>query len=248
MNTRRILIPVIIIAMLLASCNAIPIVGDRLITPSDVIITETRPVSGFDAIDFSTIGKIILSQGSTESFTISGSDNLVPLVKTSVSGGTLTIRTDEGIGVTKFNEDYLTLTITVKDLTSLDVSGLSDIQMASLSTPNLSVEMSGAGKIQLDQLSTDTLNIDVSGLGDVQIAGEAATVTIDISGAGSVNAPDLMVQNANVSVPGLGSATLWVTDKLTASISGAGSVSYYGNPQLDTNSSGLGNFKPLGNK
>lgn len=248
MNTRTLYISIIVIALLLSGCTAIPFVGDKLITPSEVIITETRPVSDFNAIDFSTFGKVILSQGDTESFTITGSDNLVPRVKTSVNNGTLEIKADEGIMVTKLNEKYMTLTITVKDLTSLDVSGFGDIQMASLSTPNLSIDMSGAGQIKMEQLEIQNLNLQLSGLGNVELAGTAASATIDISGAGNVNSQELKLQNATISLSGLGNATIWVTDQLTGSISGAGNISYYGNPQLNTNKSGVGNFKPLGNK
>jgi Putative auto-transporter adhesin, head GIN domain len=248
MKNRTILISVFILALLLTSCNSIPIVGDRLITPSDVIITEERPVSGFDAIDFSTMGVITIIQGDSESLTISGSDNLVPLVMTTVRGSTLTIRTEEGITVSSIREENLNFTITVKDLTSLEVSGLGDVRIGSLSTTSLAMEMSGAGRIRLDQFSADNLDINVSGLGTVEVSGQVRTVSIEISGAGTVDAPNLQIQNADVSVPGLGSATVWVTDQLSGNISGAGTVSYYGSPQLQTNSSGLGSFQALGNK
>ena len=235
------------ITLLTTGCGLIKSAGIQFITPSNVIITETRDVSGFNSIDISTLGKLVINQGN-ESLTISGSDNLVPLIKTSVSNGVLNISSVENISTTSFNEKYLTFTIGVKDLSSLNISGLADIQMGILSTPSLNISMSGAGKVRLDQLITDKLDISLSGLGSVEIAGSAKQATVDISGAGSVNAPDLQVQSANVTVPGLGSATLWVTDQLTGNISGAGSVSYYGNPQTNTNTSGLGSFKSLGGK
>jgi len=238
----------LVIAMLASGCGLLKDLGVRMITPSNVIITETRDVSGFNSIEISTLGKLVINQGPSESVTISGSDNLVPLIKTNVRNNVLVISSDEGITVTSLNEMNLTITIGLKDLSSLDISGLSDVQMGSLSTPSLNLSMSGAGRVQLDQLFTDKLNVSVSGLGSVELAGEAKEATINISGAGSVKASDLKIQSANVSVPGLGSATLWVTDQLTGNISGAGSVSYYGNPQAKTNSSGLGSFKSLGNK
>lgn len=249
MKIKTITLTILITALFLSGCNALWNLGDRMVTPSDVIITETRPVSDFTAIDFTSWGRINLSQGTTESLTITGADNLVPLVETTVSNGTLNIDMEAKITAPSLNrENVLTFDIVVKDLSSLMVSGLGDIKMDSLTTSSLALEMSGAGNIELDQLTADSLDIDVSGLGSVKVSGEVKTATIEISGAGSVDAPDLKIETASVSVPGLGSATVWVTDELTGDISGAGSVNYYGNPQVNTNSSGLGSFKPMGNK
>lgn len=247
-STAKFITFLLAIAMVTTGCGLIKSAGVQIITPSNVIITETRDVSSFNSIEMSTFGKIVINQGTSESLNISGSDNLVPLIKTNVRNSVLVISTDDNLTVTSIQEKYLTITIVVKDLSSLDISGLGDIQMGILSTPSLSVTMSGAGRVQLDQLITDKLDISLSGLGSVEIAGAAKQATVDISGAGSVNSPDLQIQTANVTVPGLGSATLWVTDQLTGNISGAGSVSYYGNPQTNTNTSGIGSFKSLGNK
>ena len=235
----------IIVAMLAIGCN----LNLNVITPSNVIISENREVSDFSAIDFSTFGKVNIMQGDTESLNISGPDNIVPRIKTSVKNGTLVIETEGNLNIAPMGkQNPLVFTIVVKNLNSLDVSGLGDVQIETLSTPNLTIDMSGAGKIVQNQITTDDMVIDLSGLGGIDITGQATQATVDISGAGSVNAPDLMIQNANVNISGLGSATLWVTDELSGEISGGGSVSYYGNPQTNTSSTGLGSFKSLGGK
>jgi Putative auto-transporter adhesin, head GIN domain len=250
-RTARFLSLIVAISLVITGCGLIKSAGIQVITPSDVIISETRDVSGFSSIDMGTIGTVVITQGNTESVKISGSDNLVPLIKTRVSNSTLVIDTDGSLNIVPGNINkakQLTITIELKDLSSLEVSGLGDIQINALSTPSLAITMSGAGKVQIKQLTTDSLDLNLSGLGSVELSGEAQQATMDISGAGSVTAPDLKIQTVNVTVPGLGSATLWVTDKLTGNISGAGSISYYGNPQTNTNSTGLGSFKSLGSK
>jgi Putative auto-transporter adhesin, head GIN domain len=251
MNARPILISIFVLAMLSMSCNLLSNIGIKRITPSDVSISENRDVSGFDAIDFSSFGKVNIIQGDVESLNISGPDNIVPLIKTYVRNGTLVIETDSGLTFgpsSSIKDNLLTFTIVAKELTSLNISGLGDVQVETLATPSMDINMSGAGRVLQNQITTDNLNINLSGLGGVDISGQATTANINISGAGSVNAPDLQLQTANVGVSGLGGATLWVTDQLTGEISGAGSVSYYGNPQVSTNVSGAGNFKSLGNK
>lgn len=250
MKTKFVILILILATMLLSGCGLVQFVGNtKTITPSNVTTSETRSVTGFSAIDFSTFGTVNISQGSSESMTIEGRDNLVPLVTTSVRNGTLYIAMEPNINVTSVNtENLLTFTIGVKDLNSVNISGLGNVMMGALSTSDFKVSMSGAGQFKLNQLTATTVGIDVSGLGNIEIAGTATSAKVNISGAGNANCPDLKLQTADVSIPGLGNATLWVTDQLTGNISGAGSVSYYGSPQTSTNVSGLGKFKPLGSK
>jgi Putative auto-transporter adhesin, head GIN domain len=249
MKIRTFCISLLFVCMLIVSCNVLSNAGIKVITPSNVNTSENRDVSGFHAIEFSTLGKINIIQGDKESLNISGPDNLVPEIITTVSNGTLSIKTKENITVSPLSsENPLTFTIVVKDLTSLMISGVGDVQIETLSTPSLDINMSGAGKVQQNQITTNNLKITISGVGGIDITGQATQATIDISGAGGVNAPDLKIQTANITISGVGGATLWVTDLLTGNISGAGSVSYYGAPQTNTNATGLGSFKSLGSK
>ncbi len=249
MKTRTLITGILLISLLLVSCSVLTNAGVKVITPSNVNISENRDVSGFSAIDFSTIGKINVMPGDTESVNISGPDNLVPEISTTVSNGTLIIKNKENITISPLsNQNPLVFTIVVKDLTSLKLSGAGDVQIEALATPSLDINMSGAGKVTQNQIKTDNLNVTISGLGGIDITGRATQTTIDISGAGGVIAPDLKIQDANITISGAGSVTVWVTGQLTGTISGAGSVSYYGNPQTTTNASGLGSFNSLGSK
>ena len=242
-------IPIMLIVFLLAGCGLLTNTATKVITPSDKIISENRNVSGFNAIDFSTFGKMNIIQGDTESLNISGPDNLVPEIETTVKNQTLIIRTKENISVTNLNSGNMpTFTIVVKELTSLSTSGLGDAQVDMLTTPSMAVTMSGAGQMQFNQFVTDEFNLTLSGLGGISLTGETRHASVDLSGAGSVNAPDFKIQEANVTVSGLGGATVWVTDQLTGDISSSGSVNYFGLPKTSLNSSSLGSFKSLGSK
>lgn len=224
------LFSILLAVLLLTACNLVSFGTEfRAVNPSDVIITEERSVKSFTGIDFSTFGKVTITQGDSESLTITGSDNIVPLVTTTVSNGTLVIRMKENINILGINSDnVLTFNITVKDLTK--------------------IKNSGAGLFTLDKLTTDSLNITISGAGGIEIAGEADTVKIDISGAGNIKAADLKIESAEITISGLGNAEVWVTELLTGKISGAGNVRYYGTPQVDMEKTGIGNYESLGNK
>ncbi len=250
MKTRNTIIALILISMALASCSLVQTAATtKVITPSDVIISEVRQASGFHAIEFSTIGKMNVIQGDTESLNISGPDNLVPEIVSSVKNGTLIIKSKEDISVTNLNSgNMLTFTIVVKDLSSVNTSGLGDVQVDMLTTPSIAVTMSGTGNVHLNQLVTDKLDATLSGSGGIELTGQATQATIELSGAGGVIAPDLMITNANVTLSGLGGATIWVTDQLTGSISGSGSVNYFGRPQTNVEANSLGTVKSLGDK
>ena len=236
--------------LLVMSCNFTFQGKDvKFIEPSSVVVTEERPVSGFHAIEMGTFGEVIITQGDTESLTIKGSDNIVPLVKTTVRGGALVISMEENVNITGMTRDnMLTFTIMVKDLTGLSVSGAGKVSMESLDTSDLDVVMSGAGDVQLGSLKADALDINISGVGNVGAAGEATSAKVNISGAGSFQAPDLKLQTADITISGIGGAEVWVTDSLSGNISGAGGVKYYGSPTVDTTTSGVGNFESLGDK
>ena len=247
MKSIHVFLSILLVAVLLSSCSLIGFGRNiKTITPSDTIITETRTVSGFDEINMSTIGQVTITQGDSESLVIKGADNVVPLVKTSVSNGVLTIRMDNNILVKSMGkEDVLTFTIIVKDLSGVTVSGLGAVEMGALSTKALKLVMSGAGAITFDKVNAENVNLNVSGLGRIAIAGTTAQVDVEISGAGDVEAAELECQTADVTISGLGSATVWVTGELTGNISGGGNVRYYGSPTTNTKTSGLGKFEAL---
>ena len=250
MKTTHVLFFVLLVALLISGCSFNIYPKDaKVVNPSNTVISEVRPVSGFTGINMAAFGKVIITQGDHESLTIKGSDNVVPLILTTVDNGVLVIRTENNINITGMNnENVLTFTITVKDLENLTVSGAGEATMASLSTSDLNVTMSGAGQVSVDGLAAKSLNVTVSGVGGVDLSGEANTARIDISGAGNIKAPSLKIQTANITISGIGGAECWVTGQLTGTISGGGNVSYYGNPQLDTKTPGLGTFKSLGSK
>jgi hypothetical protein len=245
------LLSLIALSLLLTGCNGFVFHGitGRTVRASNTLMTETREASGFTAVDMRGMGRVVLTQGETESLVVSGSDNVVPLVRTSVRNGVLVIEMDELIIVTDMHEsNALTFTIGVKDFEALSVSGAADVMMDGLTASRLKLNISGAGKIDLTGLSVDDLSLSLSGAGDVELAGQSGSLAVQLSGAGRIDAGDLEVETADVRLSGFGDATLWVTGKLTGSISGAGNVEYYGNPQTDFEDTGLGVFKSLGDK
>jgi hypothetical protein len=250
MQIRFTLFRIILVTLLLSGCGMIESgLNVKTIHASDTFMSDKRSVSGFSAIDMRTFGNVLLSQGSNESVTVEGSDNVVPLIKTRVRDGVLVIETDEPINVTGMKgKTTLTFIIQAIDLKAITVSGLAEVNMDRLSTPTLDLVMSGAGIVKMEGLTTENLKLTLSGAGGMRISGEATTCSIILSGAGGLQAPDLKTRTTSINISGMGGATLWVTGQLDGTISGGGSVSYYGNPFTNTQTTGMGAFKSLGSK
>ncbi len=112
-----------------------------------------------------------------------------------------------------------------------------------LEAENLRVGLSGAGAIDLEIVS-DLVKVDMSGAGVVVLSGKTRIQEAHLSGAGGLMAEKLRSEECNVHLSGLGGASVYVTEKLTASITGIGGITYAGNPNLiEKQITGLGKIQ-----
>lgn len=225
MNARiwRILALLVILVSVLSACNVVRGSGD--------VISESREVSGFDSVDLSGAGDVIITQGEGESLTIETDDNIMEYITSEVRGGTLYLGTEE---LTNVMPTRLVFTLGVDELNAVDVSGSGSIEAASIETDSLELGISGSGSVDVDSLTADELNVSISGSGDVRLAGETPEQDIDISGSGQYEAGDLLSESVVVSISGSGEATIWTTSSLDADVSGSGTVNYYGTPTVNS--------------
>lgn len=206
------------LALILSSC--VTIIGGT--AGSGTAKTETRNVSGFTGVTFSSFGTLNITQTGTESLTISADDNLLPLLTSNVSNNTLFLGAKPGNSITPTKP--IVYTLTVKNLNN--------------------ITLSGAGKVNATNIKTSALNVTLSGAGSMTIAGSASSQTALVSGLGSYNAKGFPTDSAQVTISGAGSATITANKQLTAIVSGAGSVTYYGSPsQVTKTISGAGSIK-----
>jgi hypothetical protein len=209
------------------------------------IISEERNVSQFDRVAVAGSGHLTIVQGDQESLTIEADDNLLPLIKSEVSGGLLKI------GPENVNLDpskTIQYRLELKSLRELHLSGALEAEAQSLKTDRLLLAISGSGNIQIPSLEANSLEVHVSGSGDLQLAGKVDRQTIDISGSGNYRAGDCQTQDTTVNVSGSGNATVWAQRALDAHVSGSGDIKYHGSPQVNTHVSGSGSVHSLGSK
>lgn len=218
---KRPLLALVALGLAMTVTGCVGILGLGTTKGSGNVKTASRAVSGFTKVQLTGAGILNIAQTGTESLTISAEDNLLPLLTSDVSDGTLTLSVKQGQSITPTKP--ITYTLTVKQLNAINLSG--------------------AGAVNAVNITTDALTVSCSGAGATTISGSAQSQSVTISGSGSYNARDFKTTDSTVKISGFGSATITASQTLNATISGAGTVTYYGSPQVTQSVSGAGSVK-----
>jgi hypothetical protein len=173
---------------------------------SGVSKTETRTVDAFHAIRLDGAADVTVTIGEQTKVTVTGDDNIVPLIDAKVSGDELVIG----------SHDSYSTHIGVK---------------IAIVTPSLDAfELNGSGNVSIKGLSGDTFAARIRGSGDLTAEGTVNSVKGSIAGSGDLKLGDLKAKSADVSIAGSGDATVNAEDSIAASIAGSGDIRYKGNP------------------
>jgi len=216
---------------------------------SGISKTETRDLPEFTAIRIDYPAEIYIQQGEKQSVTISADDNLLPQLRMNVSGGVLTLTSNESSFRRRVNPTMpVEIEITVKDLREISYPTAGRVRIEDFQTDALKINVDGAGELFLVDVTIGRLAVDLNGAGSVAADGTGDSLVLRVDGVGSFRGADLSVGTAQVTINGAGSATVWVKERLTVDINGIGSVNYYGSPTVHQNVGGLGSVQHEGNK
>lgn len=210
---KKITILLATVASMLTGCSQPGVKGDG------VIKTETRGISDFSRLVVAG-GYDIQWSVDKPSLTITADQNLLPLIKTTVSGSTLQIDSNENLAPTK------------GIIITLSGSSLADVQLT------------GGNSFTAGQISGDNLKLEATGASEMTIAGSVTNLQANLTGASNLNAMALQTRDATLSLTGASDARVNVSGALKASITGAGSVTYSGDPKsVEQNITGAGSIE-----
>jgi hypothetical protein len=212
-EVRRLVIQSGFLLMLVLAVAGCGVLGER---GSGNLATETRDVSDFDQVDLSGSATVLIEVTGTQSLTIEAEDNILPLLTTEVTDGTLELGSSQRISPTR----DVVYTITVVSLEAVAVSG--------------------SGSVTATSIDADAFNVEINGSGTVIPDGVSESLEVSISGSGAFEGEDLESATGTVSVSGSGDAVVNVTDDLDVKISGSGNVQYLGDPKVSVSTSGSG--------
>lgn len=190
-------------------------------------ITENRAIDNFDEIELSGVVKLEIIQDGTSGMQITADDNVLPELKTTVSGGTLEI----GLEGNYCNVGNISIVLHSKNLKGLEASGVSEIISNTLiKAEDFKLGLSGASKVSLN-LNTANLNTESSGTSTINLIGQARKHNIEMSGATKLNASDFIVSEYDIESSGASNCKVNVLTSLSANTSGASVIMYKGNPK-----------------
>lgn len=237
----------IILSLLLSGCGLLPFI--RVVRGSGSLVSDVRPVSGFDRIQLDGAGQLLITQGNDEFLEVTAEDNLIEKLTSEVVDGTLVL----GFEAHPLRRNIIptrriVYTLSVTELTTVTINGAGDLQITSLETPSLGLVLNGAGQIKINDLQAESLDVQISGTGNIDIAGDVNVQVVSIDGAANYQAGGLRTDNTTIEIKGLGNAAVWATSQLNVTLSGAGNLEYYGSPSLAQDISGAGNITGLGDK
>jgi hypothetical protein len=199
--------------------------------------TETRVLQSFTGIVSNGSFEVYVHPSQRHEVEIDAESNILPYIRTSVSGGRLFIETK---GSSCINPSMtLIVNVYVPYVESLTLNGSGLIKVDNLMLDNLSLQLNGSGVIEAD---AEVVNLDarISGSGNIWLTGLAETSDMRISGSGNFEAYGFVQKQCYTTISGSGNAYVRVTQLLDASISGSGNVYYRGNPVVRQQITGSG--------
>lgn len=171
------------------------------------LVTENRPVRGFNSVSVDGTADVQLIPANNEALRIEADDNIIGKVITEVEDGKLHIYLERG--------SYTNITV-----------------RAYVSASRLdAIECKGSASFTTAKpFAFDYIKCLINGTATVKLAGTANKEVIEINGTGTINNYDLEAKEATVAISGTGAVQVTAIEKLDATISGTGNITYAGDP------------------
>lgn len=210
---RASLVALSLAALLLVSCSGVRGNGKKA--------EEQRKVAPFSALEVNGQFRVALQVSPQHTgevtLNLSGDENLLPLWKTSVQGGLLTLGSNKQL--------WTDVPLTLEAMTPL----LNE------------VTFQGSSEGHIKGISGEKFTLESNGSADLKLEGSVKELRVEISGSGRVDARELKAESVVLEVSGSGDAQVFASRRLEVDISGSGKVEYYGGaPEVVQNISGSG--------
>lgn len=188
---------------------------------------ETREVGEFNGrVEVNSVIDATIRIGAKPSLHLSGDDNLVPLVTTTVRDGGLVLAIKDNTSI-KPNLP-LKAEITIPKLEFLKASGAAVVNATANETERFDAHASGASRVTIDGIKASSVSLNADGAS--QLTADGATQKLDAaaSGAAQLHAGKLAADSINVTLSGAARASLTANDEVSGDVSGASSLEVAG--------------------
>jgi hypothetical protein len=212
------LVAVVVIAVLAADHSDSPRVSSS--RGSGVSVTEARDVAPFSRVDLAGANTVAIRVDAPRSVAVTGDDNLVDRVTTTVRAGRLVID-DTGSFSTR-----------------------APMHVA-VSVPSLdAVAISGSGTVTVEGMAGAEFRAELTGEGTLVASGTTERLTATLAGAGTLDLHDLAATDATARLEGAGTIRVRATSTLDATLTGVGTILHSGDPAVVVHDTGTGSVVP----
>jgi hypothetical protein len=153
-------------------------------------------------------------------------DNLLPLVKTEITGTRLRVFVDRNVSTNV----GITIKATTPTLKALEGSGATTSNVTGVEVETFGLDLSGASTCNV-ACEVNSMRVDLSGASQCNLTGKVERLSIDSSGASRVDATTLTAKVVEADLSGASTADVHVSDELTAKASGASTLRFVGSPE-----------------
>jgi len=178
--------------------------------------TSERKVEPFTNLALDGSMDVVIGVGTDQNVVVEGDDNIVPLITTKVSSGTLTIDSESGFST----KVPLKVRITVPKLKGLTLNG--------------------SGSMLADGVSGKEFKAMLAGSGDMQVKGSVSSIDATLTGSGRIRMQQIPCESAKVLLTGSGDIEVSPTQQLDAKLTGSGRIVYFGFPNITKDVTGSG--------
>jgi len=187
-------------------------------------VTQSYDLSGFSKIRIDGVYLVNVTQGETFSITTSGDEKEMEKSEVKLNGDTLILGSKKkSWSGNKGDRHGITTTITMPDLESIKINGVS--------------EFTG------DNLDLGDLDLDVNGVADMTLSGSCENLTAKINGVGDIDLKSLECETGDLSVNGAGEMSAHTSSSVKARVNGVGEMKIYGDPKtIDKKKTWLGSI------
>jgi hypothetical protein len=203
-------------------------------------IQETRELEAFDRLEAHGPFEVEVVFGGAGPARLEGDDNLLPLAKTEVSRGLLTVHlaAESGGSLTVEAERPLTLHLPVESLQRVQTHASAQVRAAgTLRTSTLALEAHGSSAIDL-AVECDELEQEVQGSATTKLRGRATRHHVRASGSARIHAFDLASEVCEVRSSGSAEVEVQASRQLQARTSGKSRVVHRGSAEPSRSSTG----------
>jgi len=218
------------------------------------VVTEGRNTVSFNKIANEANFDVYYIKAPEFRVDVVAESNLIPHIRTIVSGNTLEIDSHKNLR----NNYAIKVYVYSPVLVAVYLSGSGTIATGMIDEVDFEAVLSGSGSIYGDVycnyfnsrlsgsgeidfvVKVERIAATISGSGRIKLLGDAESGDYRISGSGSIMAFQMRLYECFARISGSGSIYTTVYDYLEASISGSGNIHYSGSPLINASVTGSG--------